>query len=398
MIRHRSTATLLTIAASVAASVVFGAATSAVAQSAEITTAVQERAGDRPPRVYFLPMRGQMGTDIHPSIYRDVVKDIRSVDPDLIVFMLEGSDPEEGVFHFGEQDFDPTDQSLLMIAEYRDIVRIFRDDLRDIPQVMWVHNSVGFSSLMALAWPHMYMQPTAKLAGLNRILGAVMGWRDVEVRAKMLSAWVGVINGFLERGGYPLALGDAMMRPEKYLSVSFKGREVTWSLDTEGHWIIDGNPRGTASFTAQLAEDVGLARGLAEEPDDLIFLLGFREYEAVGDGERITTRYVEDWRRSMEQTESWLLDYRDAMRWARGEDEQRYLGQAIRTLERIQSAMRRYDAVAIRWRVIYGLDVTELDIWIDRIRERIRALRQRGRGGAGGGLGGGGGLSGSPRR
>jgi len=372
--------------------------TSAVAQSSQLSAAIQARAGDRVPRVYFLPMAGQMGTDIHPATYPDIIRDIRSVEPDLIVFVLEGSDPD-GAIRFHEQDPRP-ERSLTMFDEYRDVVRIFRDDLRDIPQVMWVENAVGFSSLIAMAWPDLYMKSDGKLAGLRRVFDNVAGWSDVEVRRKMLAAWVGIANGFLERGGHPLAIGDAMMIPEKLLSVSFEGRKVTWRLDADGHWIIDGSDRTTATFPAKLAEDVGLARGIADEPEDLLFLLGFREFESVGDGERLAKRYVEDWRRGLDQVDKLLRDYLDAMRYAQGQDEQRYLGQAIAALQGVQNQMRRHPAVAIRAQSDYGVDSTQIDIWIEQIRERIRAIRQRGRAGAGGGggMGGGGGIGGAPRR
>lgn len=377
---------------------IFAVATSATAQSSTLTAGVMARAGERPPRVYFTPMAGQMGTDIHPSIYAEVVKDVRAKNPDLIVFLLEGSDPEEGVFHFHEDTFDPTDQSLATLGEYREIVKLLRDDLGDIPQVMWVQNSVGFSSLMALAWPDMYMKSDARLAGLGRVHDGVMGWTDIEVRRKMLSAWLGIVNGFLEKGGYARAIGDAMVRPDKFLSVSFEGRNVTWSLDTDGHWVIDGNEKGTAAFSAMLAEDVGLAKGVADTREDLMFLLGFREFEAITNSEQLVERFVQDWRRSWEQSQRWAMDYRDAMRWASGEDELRYLGQAINALEKIQSAMRRYEPVAIKWRITTGLDETQLEIWIEQIRERIRGIRQRDRGGRGGGGGGGLGGPAGPRR
>jgi hypothetical protein len=44
------------------------------------------------PTIYLVPMRGQMGTDIHRSIYEKVVEDIKLVKPDVVVYELNSKD------------------------------------------------------------------------------------------------------------------------------------------------------------------------------------------------------------------------------------------------------------------------------------------------------------------
>lgn len=364
----------------------FCLATGSLAQSTE-QDAAENAASDEIPDVYFVPMRGQMGTDVHPTIYKDVVKDILAKKPDLIVYELNCADVNN-IFYLN--DDDPQEASQFMLGEYRDLVKMLREDLRDIPQVMWVHDSVGFGSLMALAWPDMYMTSDARLSGLGKVLAPVMSWRDPDVRAKMLAAWTGIGKGFIDQGGYDLVIGEAMMRPEKSLSCSFVGREVTWRPDNEGTWIIDDDPKRTATFTAQLAEDVGLCDGIADTRDDLMFLLGYREYREVADSGAIVDRYIESWRRAYEQCFTWAEEYQDALGWARGEEAVKYLGQAKERLERILSQMIKYPAVEHRIRAATGITRTFVEIQIEQLREQIRALRS---GGRNQGLGGGGGAS-----
>ena len=151
---------------------------------------------------------------------------------------------------------------------------------------------MGLGSLLALSWPEMYMSEGARLWGLARISSMAAGWSDPDVASKMLNAWVGMGNGFLQIGGYPLEIGWAMMRPEYNLSASFKGREVTWANDTAGQWVVDSSGDNVANFNASLAEDMGLSQGTVENLDDLMFLMGYREYDEAESGKQMVEKYV----------------------------------------------------------------------------------------------------------
>ena len=56
------------------------------------SAALASDSSDRAPVVYVIPMSGQMGTDIHPAIYEDVIKDANKVKPDLVIFQLDSAD------------------------------------------------------------------------------------------------------------------------------------------------------------------------------------------------------------------------------------------------------------------------------------------------------------------
>jgi len=368
-------------------------AVAAVMAFAVSAAAVAE--GDtRVPVIFPVPMYGQMGTDIHPSIYEQVAEEIRKVRPDLVVFMLDSADFDE-VFYLNNNDRDEFGQARL--SDYRNIVITLRDGLREFNQVMWVEDSVGFSALMALSWPTMYMKPRSRLWGLQRVADMARGWEDPDVAAKMMSAWTGIGKGFLEKGGHPLELGEAMMKPELTLSASFEGRRVTWSLDTNGHWVVDSSEESTTNLRAELAEDLGIAAGLAETLDDIAFLTGWREFEVNTSGQQMVEKYVEDWRRTFDRTIEWARDAEQSIEWAQGDEAVRYLGRAQQNYQRIIAAMRQYPAVENRWQQQFRINRMQLEIWVEQLREQLRGIRG-GRGGAtgggaaggrGGGLGGG---------
>jgi hypothetical protein len=343
------------------------------------------------PGIYVIPMKGQMGTDIHVDVYEELMNEIRSQNPDLVVWLLDCSDTDQLMISMSEK----AEQGLMKLDKYRGLVNLLKDDMGDIPQMMWVHDSVGISSVVALAWADMYMTPTARMDGLWKVWAGAAGWSDDDVRAKMVAAWMGIANGFLENGGYPLELGKAMMNPNYQLSATWKGREVEWRLDDSGEYLVDGSEKSTSRFRAKTAEDFCISDGTAETIDDLMLLRGYREFRLIaGEAPGTLEEYVEDWRAAFEKTKTLWIDYQQHLGWAGGDEALQWLGRAKRDLEQIISAMERYEAVEIRWQIEQGMGKFDLEKILGRLKEQIRALRQQGRGGAGGPGGGGGGRPG----
>ncbi|MHC4317707.1 MAG: Clp protease/crotonase-like domain-containing protein [Planctomycetota bacterium] len=347
------------------------------------------------PTLYVVPMRGQMGTDIHKSIYEEVVEDIKQLEPDVVIFELDSKDFPDLMI---PQVEDPRDsRGFLMFEEYRELVNMFQDELADTRQVMWVKDSVGFSSLIALSWGELYMTPEARLAGLRSVIDTTGAdkWSDPDVRAKMSAAIGAFVKAHLEYGGYDMELADAMLWPETLLSATFKGREVVWWPNLEGEIILDDDEESTGWFRSKVAEDLLVSDGTVENIDDLAFLLGYREYREVGEhGQGLVEDYVERWKKVFEQSREWYLDYEQHQGWAGGDETLQWLGRAKRDLEQIIKAMERYRAVEIRWQRDFGVTKFALEIQVEQMKEQIRALKQgrgatRGGGAGGGGLGGG---------
>ncbi|MBT8486315.1 MAG: hypothetical protein KJO43_12100 [Phycisphaerae bacterium] len=345
------------------------------------------------PSFYIVPMKGQMGTDVNTDVYKDMVDDIRDHDPDILVIEMECFDEADMLYSLVGRE----EQGLTDFDEFRKLINLFHDELGDIRQVMWVKDSVGVSSTVALAWDELYMAPQARLGGLVKLQEiGFEKWADDDVRGKMTAAFMSWVKGFLEYGGYSLMLADAMVRPQYTLSGRWQGREVIWTLDTDGDYIVDDSDEETAEFRAKSAEDLCISDGTVENLDDLALLLGMREYRVLdGGGETMFEDYQESWRRTLENCKTWLLDYEQFLGWANGEDTLKYLGQAKGRLEKVLAAIERYNAVEVRLGMEAGIRKFDLITLIEQLKERIRALRQAnrgaGRGGGGRGIGGGGG-------
>lgn len=335
------------------------------------------------PSVYVVPMKGQMGTDINVDVYQKVIEDIKQLKPDIVVIELDSQDTEDVLFSTKGLE----EEGLLDFDEYRKLVQLFRNELPGFRQVCWVHDSMGISSMVAMAWRDMYMKPSARFGGL--VVTRKMGfdqWQDEDVRGKMTAAFMAFVKSFLESGGYSLVLAEAMILPKYTLSATWKGRDVEWSLNDKGEYLVDGNDERTTEFRAKAAEDFCISRGTAESLDDLVLLLGFREYRVVdGQAGKLCAEYIQNWRRAYEEAKKLFEDYQQFMGWASGEDAVKYLGRAKSALERILTYMERYKAVEIRLAREFGATKRNLTIRIEQIKEQLRALKNSGGGGGGGG-------------
>jgi hypothetical protein len=349
------------------------------------------------PLIYVVPMKGQMGTDINPDVYKEMLQDIRDYGPDLIVIELECRDNEERLYsriEANEKGFD----GLQYLDKYHEIASFFHDELRDVPQTVWIQDSRGISSILAMAWTnpeqgrHLLMAPNARLGGLGQsAINFLRVQSDANTLGKYREAYMARLKGFAEYGGVNLEVIDAMVRPEFPLSATWQGRNVTWTLDRVGEYLVDGSEERTADFTVKTAEDFCLSDGTADTLDDLALLSGMREYRiAEGRAEEIFENYKEGWRAAFESCKNSFRDYDKYMGWATGEDTARYLGRAKRELEKVIAAIDRYPPVEIRLVAEFGQQASRFNLvtQVEILEEQLRALRQAGRGAAGGAGGG----------
>jgi hypothetical protein len=240
------------------------------------------------------------------------------------------------------------------------------------------------------------MKPGARLDGLGRIAERY-GVEDPQVLAKFREAVVGIANGWLEVGGYDIMIGRAMMRPELKLSASWKGRELVWSQDDKGTWVVDGSEKAFAAFSADDAEDLGLADGSASELDELMFLRGFREYQKVMSeedpklqaGEKISSDWHKAWNRAFDTAEELWQESRSKLQLDAG----KYTDLAKRNYEKIVEILEKNDAAYMKWRMTRHPDLNQLKDQIERWKQeqiaRNKAKKDnQGGSGTGGGRGG----------
>ncbi|MBB47985.1 MAG: hypothetical protein CMJ33_05495 [Phycisphaerae bacterium] len=345
--------------------------------------------GEKLPVVYTVEMNGQMGTDIHEDMMAKIVEDAKEVQPDVIVLKMNSADYDKN-YHLMRPD--PKEFGKFELEAYVGMIRNFQNELAGTRQVIWVEDSVGVASLIAMSWCEMYMSPGARLWGLQKLHDVAQNWSDEDVREKMEAAWEGMGKGFFEmgcKGEFAKELGDAMMDPENQLSANFKGRKVIWVSNFDGLWGIDNSEEQVANFDAQSAEDTMLSEGTVESLEDLMFLMGYREFEHNTQGDEIAAKHKQQWRRAYEKCLSTYEDMQAGRGMGNSTDPARQLMARKRMLDDILRQMTRYNAVERRMNDEYGLTVDRLKGMIEQIEDDIRRAREGGRGGRGGSFGGG---------
>ena len=343
-----------------------------------------------PPVVYVIPMEGYMGIDISGLVYDKIIKDVKEKKPDLIVFRLNSADGRMNDKYMEAVDSARKDDKINPlrlasgITDYRDLAAKLHNELDTYPMVMYVQDSRGISCVYALAWPYMFMAPDARIAGLD-IVASLGGGNDVDIKAKMFSAWTSIAKGILELGGRQQELYDSLVRPDRTLSADIEGRTTKWRSDTAGSWyVIDTSLEAAARFTAKSAEDTGLTDGIAVDIPDLLFLLGYPEYTLSESGEKIFRDYNSTWRKQFVESKKWMEDFQQPMEQASD------LGKRKQILEKMQKMFKQYPSFAKMWEWTRGLTDDQLKILIEQLTEQIRGNSQKKSGsGTTGGKGGG---------
>ena len=351
-----------------------------------------------PPRVYEIPLVGQMGTDIHgeingkPGIYDKVIEDVRKQKPDIILFRIKSRDGRSLDKYMDavkeQMKDDKIDPRRLAsgLTEYRDLALELHTEIAEYPAVMYVEDARGIASLFALAWPYMFMSPEANITGLD-IVASLGGGNDADIRAKMFSAWTGIAQGVLELGGHPIPLTEALVRPDRKLSCSIDGRATTWRADTNGDWyVVDPTDEISARFTSKVAEETGLTDGIAQDTDDLMYMLGYPEYVKVDTGKKIFDDYTAAWRKRFAETQKLVEEYQQPV-----DDPVKDLPKRKAAMEKVRAICKQYPPLARMWEWRAGLTDAQMQLLIENLTEQIKQIQKERRGNSGGGTGGGGG-------
>jgi hypothetical protein len=361
------------------------------------STPNEDGSNEKLPVVYTVPLVGQMGTDIHEDLVAEIIEDVQEVQPDLIIFRINSQD-------IGTNKHIPTydrkEAGKFKLAEYRNMAQDIHTKLGHIDQVVWIEDSVGISTLLCMAWEKLYMSEGARLYGLQNLHRMTQNWTDEDIREKMEEAMEGQGRGFFEMGGrgkYARVLGNAMIDPEAKLSANFVGREVIWLPHSDAMWMVDDSTEEVANFNDVSALDTMLIEDTVNSLGDLVFVLGYREYEHNTQGDEIAEKYTSRWRSNYEKCKTTYEDFQADRGLGTTGDQAKILMAKRRQLEEVVKIMKRYSAVERRMSDEYRISINNLEFEIATLKDQIRQLKdsQRGgsrggsRGGRGSGLGGG---------
>jgi hypothetical protein len=336
--------------------------------------------------VYVLPIRGEIGYDAHTKVIRLLWEEALDAGAETIVL-----------------EFD-ADQNPFLLDEYRDFFEELKRDAakREIETVAWIERAEQIAVATAMIWPDIYFKNNGTM-GQGRDLDQFLKdmFDDPDVRAKMISAWVGTCRGMAVEGGYNDLLCEAMIRPEMVLSLNYEGDHAIFYRDLgeneERDRIIDSDPTSSLELTAEEARAFAVSKGTAGRLEDLMFELGHREfYWYEGKAEDLTENWTTSWRDALQQVQIILAEIQQMGGW--GLPPQKLIGMQIAKYNEIKSLIKRYPPLS---QTPYNFSIEWVELQIEGLRKILREYnrntrgtgsgRPGGRPGGGGGGGGGGG-------
>lgn len=325
--------------------------------------------------VYKIPIHGPVGLDSHTRIIRMIWNEAMEARAKTIILEFECWQA------LGQAD----------IEEYRNFFEELKREARskEVKVVVWVKQASGVALAYALMFPDVYFQPDGEMGGgwvINEQLRQMFS--DPAVRAKMISAWVGICRGMAEEGGHDALLCEAMIRPEMVLSMRYEGDHPVFQADTSGEVVLDANageePENTLELTAKEANEYGISRGTYRTIDDLMFALGYREYRYVeGNAEDFAKKWADGWKDALKEygyirADMELID-------TYNEPIERRIAKRISKLREIQALMKKWPPLEL------FIDPLQIHYEIDTLKKELRNINNQDRpGGGGGGTGGGG--------
>ena len=347
--------------------------------------------------ILVIPMEGQMHTDIRASVYAGLVDRIKEADPELIVVEMLSRDRLNN-FAYLMSYGDPNEFNLFNAEDLIEIAKVFYIELNDIPQVAWVKDSSGVSTVLALSWSTMYMsygaflRSTTQVSDFNNInaedtRGKIREFRTIN--SKIVA----------EYGNRSPALTRAFIDPDVPLSGTWKGKKVEWEESTLGDFVIDTGKDSMPQLTATQATEVGISEGLVASLEDVLLAQGIREYHIVG--EDITAdiqKSVEDWRDELDEAKEHWADAQQFAQWADvdgGDVAVKDRRDELASLRALLKIMQKNPPVTQRLGRPYrpGISIRYVEERIEQIVELLARMkdggRSGGRGGGGGGRGGG---------
>ncbi|MCC6907732.1 MAG: hypothetical protein IT430_07315 [Phycisphaerales bacterium] len=317
--------------------------------------------------VYKVPVHGIVGLDSHIRIMQMIWNEAKEARAKTIILEFDC-----------EQELGPG----VDIEKYRNFFEDLKRDARskEIHVVVWIKQARGVALAYALMFPEIYFQPDGEMGGgwaINEMLS--QRFSDPAVRAKMISAWVGICRGMAEEGGHDAMLCEAMIRPQCVLSMDYEGDRPHFRNDTEGEVVLDANsgdePANALELSAKDADKYGISGGTYRSVDDLMFKLGFREY-------RYVEGHADDW------AEKWADGWKDALeeyRYIRAdmdlidtynEPVERRIAKKISKLREVQALMKKWPPLEV------FIDPEQIYFEIDTYKKELRNLNEQNRPGS----------------
>jgi hypothetical protein len=251
--------------------------------------------------VYVIDMMGTFGRDITITPMRQVVEDVKKVQPDYLVLHVN----MDYTTKTGERtaDYDPRGAGYAFnqgLELARELMTLLTDEIQNDskltkkPKLLaWVGKALGGSAFVPMFCETIYFSPDGLLGGIGGLENLARGVGDEVAQEKQRGLRLGRAEGLALKGKHDPVLVRAMARTEVELSYAFENGKVVFFEDySKGEFKLTDNGseednnadsiddivrmRGNDVLTlnAETAKRIQFSQGTVNNVDDLLFELG----------------------------------------------------------------------------------------------------------------------------
>ena len=257
------------------------------------------------------------------------------------------------------------------VAEIEDIMDAFVQMKKDFRVVAWIRSAISGAQFTAFNAEEIYMMPQGSIGGSVGYSGGIGQAKAME--GKELSWILGIGEEISKRG----KRNPLIMRSMQYWTVLScdidENGKVTWYEGDQGEYLV--NPEGRIlTLNSQDALKYGISLGTAETQDELMQLMGIREWVDVG---QRSDKHQREFRRNVKELQSRAGElqakFNMALEAARSARDQRergtYVGRAQNVLNEVRSLLRKGPSLE----KYMGLDKE----WFEAQEEILEDLRKK---------------------
>lgn len=322
------------------------------------------------PTVYMIYMGGEFGRDQSFTPMKEVMKDVKKYQPDVLVLFFNNE-----FTHYGEEkeDYEPDLGAFDQLEQAREMATLFIDDINNDSEwvkkprlVSWIRKAMGGAAFLPFIAREMYYTPDAIHGGIGYIEHIFDGTGDERAREKQYSLRQARGEGLCELGGHEKLIMRAMARTDYVLSYRMKDGKPEFIpneypkspdeilLTDDGKEDrrdglqdrLRGRGNDTLTLDADTALRLQLSNGTAETLDDLMDRMGMpRNYVLIkGKGAQI----LREWSRQIGEAETQIIRLFRQLREVRLREpgdyqaRTRFRGERKQILLRLKSIFERY--------------------------------------------------------
>lgn len=374
-----------------------GALTGLIALVAVVLLASPAMAQREPARVYAFTLDGWFGKDVSQTPIAEALEDARQHQADYIIITVDTD------WHqYGDPLKDDLDEDVIggfdQFFRTKEMAPLFQEKMlvwdKKPKVVFWVKQAMGGAAFLPFFSDTMYFHPDGRIGGISGIF-VQFSQGDRVVIEKQVALRLTTAQGIAIQNGYEPKLIEAMTRGDYELSYRLEGGRPVYlerepqstdeflltnnALEGANKDSIQDLARGQGknwlTLKAPVALALGVSKGTVSNMDDLLFELGIaRNYEMVGNGEKI----MEDWSSGLKRTEEALSrlfkDYQEIRVQGDWNERRRARGQQRAKLQQMVGLLQRYREALIPYHIDVFQGVRSADQLIAEFRLRLQRL------------------------